>query len=378
MSATSSEAKPVRDRQTRIDATWTRRFRRRLLAWFSRHARDLPWRKTKDPYAIWVSEVMLQQTQVATVVPYYERFLRRFPDIPSLAAADQQEVLRLWEGLGYYRRARAMHQAAREMVENHNSVFPPDVATACSLPGIGRYTAGAVLSIARDDRAPILEANTQRLLSRLIVYRRDPTSSAGQKLLWSVAEQLLPRKNVGQLNQALMELGAEICTPTNPCCDGCPVATLCPTHAAGLQDRIPMRPRKVAYENRREVAVVIHRRDSVLLRQCEPDERWAGLWDFPRFVVSAKRAGPLAREMARKIAQMTGLEIESGKLLTTIRHGVTRFRITLECHEARYMGRLASARASSGQLRWVRPDQLDRYPLSVTGRKISRLLIESP
>src|SRR5687768_10854498 len=198
--------------------SWRTLLTRKLLAWFDRSARDLPWRRTSDLYAIWISEVMLQQTQVATVIAYFERFLHRFPDVGSLAAADEQQVLRLWEGLGYYRRARQLHAAAKVIVAEHSGRFPLAYDAVRSLPGIGRYTAGAILSIGAGARLPILEANTIRVLSRLTAFRGDPASSAGQKHLWQIAELTLPAKRVGTFNQSLMELGSEICTPKAPTC----------------------------------------------------------------------------------------------------------------------------------------------------------------
>ena len=193
------------------DASWLRSFRRRLPAWFDRHARKLPWRRNHDPYAVWVSEIMLQQTQVGTVVSYFDRFLAAFPTIEALAAADEQDVLRLWEGLGYYRRARQLHKAAKIIVAEHAGNFPRNPEIVRRLPGIGRYTAGAILSIAFDARQPILEANTLRLLSRLLAYDGDPRSTEGQRLLWAMAEAVLPRRGSGRMNQALMELGSEVC-----------------------------------------------------------------------------------------------------------------------------------------------------------------------
>ncbi len=172
---------------TPLGAAWLRTFRRRLLNWYTRHARDLPWRRSRDVYRVWVSEIMLQQTQVATVEAYFKRFVATLPTIADLAAADEQEVLRLWEGLGYYRRARQLHRAAREIVERHDGQFPRDIDSVRSLPGIGRYTAGAILSIAFDQRAPILEANTIRLFARLLGYRDDPKTTAGQRVLWDAA-----------------------------------------------------------------------------------------------------------------------------------------------------------------------------------------------
>ncbi len=198
-----------------------------LLRWFDRHARNLPWRRTRDPYAIWISEVMLQQTQVATVIPYFERFLNAFPSLSALAAADEQHVLRLWEGLGYYRRARNLHQAAQLLHAEHAERFPDDADVLRRLPGFGRYTANAVLSQAFDRRLPILEANSRRVLCRLFGVRDDPQEAAVQARLWTAAEALLPVKRVGAFNQALMELGALVCTPARPQCSRCPLSRQC-------------------------------------------------------------------------------------------------------------------------------------------------------
>src|SRR5437764_9937338 len=200
--------------------------RRRLLAWFDRHRRDLPWRRDRDPYRVWVSEVMLQQTTVAAVVPYFQRFLAAFPTVTALAAADEQDVLRLWEGLGYYRRARHLHRAARLLAARGGS-FPRDPARLRGVPGMGRYTANAVLSQAFDRRLPILEANSQRVLCRLFGRTEDPRRGPLRRWLWRAAEEVLPRKRVGEFNQALMELGALVCTPQAPRCGGCPLRTKC-------------------------------------------------------------------------------------------------------------------------------------------------------
>ncbi len=352
------------------DSEWKRRFRRQILAWFRRNARDLPWRRTRDPYHVWVSEIMLQQTQVVTVIDYFRRFLEAFPSVTDLADAREDQVLRLWEGLGYYRRARQLHRAAKVIVAEHDGRFPCDPESIRSLPGIGRYTAGAIASIAWDAREPILEANTIRLLARLLAYRGDPISTVGERLLWEFSEELLPRKGVGTFNQALMELGSEICTPRSPQCDRCPVEKHCPTKALGLQDSIPVPKRKTVYEDVIEAAVVVRRREKVLLRQCGAEERWAGLWDFPRFPIAARRGKRLAKELEAKVAELTGLVVEAGRKLTTIKHGVTRFRITLVCYEARFL----DGQLHGDDVRWVHPSHLDDYPLSVTGRKISGLL----
>ena len=357
------------------DAAWRGRFRRRLRAWYARHRRDLPWRETRDPYAVWVSEIMLQQTQVVTVVGYFERFMAKFPTIAALAAADEQQVLRLWEGLGYYRRARQLHSAARVLVRENNGRFPSAPQAVRALPGIGRYTAGAILSIAMDAREPILEANTIRLYSRLLAYDGEVTSAAGQRMLWSMAEALLPRSNSGELNQALMELGSEICTPKSPHCDCCPVAMLCPTFAQGLQQSIPRPSRRQAIEAVREAAVVVFRRGQVLLRRCGSDERWAGLWDFPRFAVKPRGRSQIDEQLTEGVRDLTGITAQPEGKLTTIKHSVTRYRITLECHRANYIsGRIRSAGGSS--MRWISPRKLDDVPLSTTGRKLGKLISE--
>jgi A/G-specific adenine glycosylase len=352
---------------------WLRSVRKRLLAWYGRNARDLPWRHTSDPYAIWVSEIMLQQTQVASVLRYYPRFLARFPTVAALAAAREHDVLRLWEGLGYYRRARQMHAAAKLIVAEHQGHFPREMEVVRRLPGIGRYTAGAILSIAFDQRQPILEANTIRLLSRLLAYRGDTAGLTGRKVLWRAAEDLLPTRGSSRFNQALMELGSLLCTPRDPRCEQCPLATLCPTQRAGLHDRIPRPRRQVVVEDVHEAAVIVVDRGRVLLRRCSDGERWAGLWDFPRFVVGKGRT-----EIADGVRRLTAVEIARPRQIATLRHGVTRFRITLDCYLAERAGAAANGRCpgDKSDLRWLKPDAIVNYPLSTTGRKLARLLAE--
>ncbi|MCB9874628.1 MAG: A/G-specific adenine glycosylase [Planctomycetaceae bacterium] len=355
------------------DSTWKQSLRRRLSVWFERNSRDLPWRKTRDPYHVWISEIMLQQTQVVTVIPYFERFIAKFPTISSLATAHEDEVLRMWEGLGYYRRARQLHKAARVIVDEHDGVFPRDAVSVKALPGIGRYTAGAILSIAFEAREPILEANTIRVFSRLIAYRHDTTSTEGQRVLWAVAEDWLPRKRIGDFNQAMMELGSEICTPRAPLCHECPVAMLCPTRAEGLQDIIPAAKKKTKYEDVVEACVVVRRNGKVLLRRCEEGERWAGLWDFPRLASNAENDAGRSRELCEGVRTLTGYDVAIGDHFKTIKHAVTRFRITLKCFEATHL----SGRKKGGEFAWVPPTRLETYALSVTGRKVANAIQET-
>jgi A/G-specific adenine glycosylase len=368
------------DRKQNAQQTWTQlsssqkqSLRRRLLAWYAKHARDLPWRQSRDPYRVWVSEIMLQQTQIATVRDYFTRFTKAFPNVQRLAAADETDVLRLWEGLGYYRRARQLHAAAKHVVAQLDGTFPQEPHELQELPGIGRYTAGAIASIAFDKRAAILEANTIRLLSRLIAYRGEPASAAGQRTLWQVAEEILPKKDCAKFNQALMELGSLVCTPTQPKCDECPLATLCAANLAGLQQEIPVAKARPVFTELREAAVVIRKNGSVLVRRCGEAERWAGLWDFPRFELEA--SGPLfaQREIAAKVEAQTGIHCEPGALLKTMKHGVTRYRITLDCYEAAFIsGRVRTS--TSIEVKWLPLAQLSPLPLSTTGRKIANLI----
>jgi A/G-specific adenine glycosylase len=358
-----------------LSAAWRRSLSKSLLAWFKLSARDLPWRRTRDLYAIWISEIMLQQTQVATVVPYFERFVRRFPDVESLAAADEHEVLKLWEGLGYYRRARQLHAAAQQIAGEHGGQFPTSIDAVRSLPGIGRYTAGAILSIGLDQRLPILEANTIRVLSRLAAYRGDVNSGAGRQRLWDIAESILPKSDCGAFNQGLMELGSEICTPRSPACNTCPVVALCAAHRKDLVARIPGPTKSKNYQQVTEIAVVIRRGGNVLLRQCQRGERWAGLWDFPRFAAAGKSNGHVGPQIAASVRDLVGLSVVSGSRLATMKHGVTRFRITLHAYEAAVVSPHGpTANRGDSRIRWVKIEELPDYPLSVTGRKISRLL----
>lgn len=356
-----------------------RRLAKQLLTWFATAARDLPWRKSRDLYHIWISEIMLQQTQVATVIDYYQRFLTAFPTVQTLAAAEEEQVFRLWEGLGYYRRARQIHAASKQIVGKHNGKFPRTFKEVHALPGIGRYTAGAILSIGLDLRLPILEANTVRLLSRLAGFRGDPLRSVGQKFLWEMAEQILPRKNSGLFNQALMELGSLICTPRSPKCAECPLANLCVAKKKGLQEEIPLPKKRVVFESVTEAAVAIRAGDEVQLRRQQPGERWAGLWDFVRFDILAEKAEQIKSEAAKKAGEITGLCLAPLTHLETLKHSVTRFRITLHC----YVTVVVAASRSKTQTvdtetAWVAIDDLETYPLSVTGRQLARWLIPNP
>ncbi len=354
------------------DTAWRRTLSRKLIEWFDRSARDLPWRRSRDLYRIWVSEIMLQQTQVATVTAYYERFLDAFPDVHALASAEEEQVMRRWEGLGYYRRARQMHAAAKKIVAEHAGEFPRSYEAVRKLPGIGRYTAGAVLSIGLDARLPILEANSIRVLARLAAYRGDVASTAGQKLLWQAAEGVLPTKRSGAFNQALMELGSGVCTPRSPKCEQCPIAALCPTRELGLQEIVPAPKKRPVFEEVTYVAVVVRCGELVLVRRCLPGERWAGLWDFARFTIDPD-GGEEQEQIVAQVKALTGLKVQLGEQFATLKHGVTRFKITLKCLDAT-LAPTAKRPAQQDGMRWMSIDELADLPLSTTGRKIAKLL----
>ncbi len=346
-------------------------FHRKLLAWYADSARDLPWRRTHDPYRIWISEIMLQQTTVVAVIPYFERFLARFPSVDALAAADETNVLRLWEGLGYYSRAKNLLRAAKAVVEKHHGQFPSDIEVLQTLPGIGRYTAGAIASFAFDIPAPIVEANTLRLYCRLLGYQSDPRSSVGQKVLWTFAEAVLPKTGPGRLNQALMELGATVCIPKEPRCGICPVSAHCHAFRDGTQSVVPQQKSKKVMTAITEVSIAIRRGPKYLLRRCPLNERWAGLWDFLRFEIAGDSKSVDTAHLTDTVRERTGLIIECGSQIAELKHAVTRYRITLKCITAiRQDGRLKSG----NDWKWVKPADFQKYPLSVTGRRFAELL----
>ena len=347
--------------------------RRQLLTWFRKNARALPWRASRNPYRIWISEVMLQQTQVATVIPYFQRFLKQFPTLTALAQADEQAVLRLWEGLGYYRRGRDLCRAAKLLREKNYRTIPNDPDLVRSLPGFGRYTTNAVLSQAYDRRVPIVEANSQRVLCRLFGIERNPKESSVQKALWQLAESLLPMKSVGDFNQAMMELGALVCTPAKPRCAKCPLQAHCHANLQNRQDEIPLRKKPAETISVAEVAVIIRQQDRVLLVQRPEHGRWTSMWEFPHHVC---QPGERAEACAERLLSALGMQAEILGEVTTIRHSVTRFRISMVCLHANYQrGSLPVGLYPNAA--WVRVEDLHAYPLSTPQRRLAGKICNS-
>ena len=305
-------------------------FRENLLHWYEKNRRDLPWRKTADPYSVWISETMLQQTQVATVIPFYERWLQRFPTITALADAPIDAVLGAWQGLGYYSRARNLHRAAGQIVAAHNGVFPANYADVLALPGVGRYTAGAVCSIALGQDTPIVDANVVRVLCRVFGLHGDPKSSDTQARLWQLATDLIPSGEAATFNQAVMELGALVCG-TPPKCERCPVQTVCYACASGAPSALPQFAPRPAFTTQTDVSAVITDRDGRIVLQQRPHDAglWAGLWELPRVTARAFESPGDAAVRAATEAGFAASTVPDATPLAKVRHGVTTRRITL-------------------------------------------------
>ena len=339
-----------------------------LLHWYDEAAADLPWRRTKDPYHVWLSEIMLQQTQVATVIPYFERFLVAFPTVQALAQAPLDDVLKLWEGLGYYSRARNLHRAAQMIAGDLDGVFPQTADGLQNLPGVGRYTAGAIASIAFNQVAPVLDGNVIRVFARLADLEADVTQADTRAQLWQIAERLVPMTRPGDYNQALMELGRTICKPRNPLCGECPVQAHCLAYAHGTQDERPVKTARAATPHYDVAAGVIWNDEGKLLIAQRPlDGLLGGLWEFPGGKQEAGETLPecLQRELQEELA----ITVDVGELFTVVRHGFTHFKITLHAFTCRY----ASGPPQTIGVRdfaWVTPDELAQYSFGKADREV--------
>ena len=335
-------------------------FATRLIAWQRRHGRhDLPWQNTRDPYRVWLSEIMLQQTQVATVIPYYERFLARFPTLASLAAAPVEDVMALWSGLGYYARARNLHSCAQVLVANHGGKFPHDPQAIAALPGIGRSTANAIAVFCFGARAPILDGNVKRVLCRFLGIDGYPGKPAVESRLWQDGTDLLPGRDVATYIQAQMDLGAMVCTRSKPRCDACPVADLCVAYRAGRTAELPTpRPQRKLPE--RNVTLLILRDGKRIAFEPRPPAGiWGGLLSLPEL--------PEAADVRGHCEQRLGLRLGAVRPAPTFAHGFTHFRLQIRPLVCAVAARVGVAEAG---LRWIGQDELAEAPLPAPVRKL--------
>jgi A/G-specific adenine glycosylase len=344
------------------DEAWAAAFRRALLAWYGAHRRDLPWRRSDDPYAVWISEMMLQQTQVAQARPYFERFMARFPTVEALAAAPLEDVLKAWEGLGYYARARSLHRAAGRIVADHGGRIPDGMASLSALPGIGPYTAAAVLSIAYGRDHAAVDGNVIRVLSRLFCIRQNPASGPVRQMMADLADRLLPEGRAADFNQAMMELGATVCTPRKPRCGVCPVEDRCRARRE-LADpsALPVRSPRKARPRYDVTAAAIWREDRLLIVQRPLEGLLGGLWEFPGG--RRQNGEPLEQCLIREVAQSTGVAVAVRRPLATVRHAFTHFEITLYGYHCAYVDGDARP-VGYDACRWVGMDGLSGYAFS--------------
>lgn len=343
---------------------------RRLLTWYGEHARDLPWRRTRDPYAIWISEIMLQQTQVDTVRPYYQRWLQAFPDVRALAGAPLDDVLRLWEGLGYYSRARNLHRAAITVVERFGGSLPSIYEDLRSLPGIGPYTAAAIASIAFDLDVAVVDGNVKRVLARVFAYRHDVKSSRGLKDLQALADRLVPAGKAGDYNQAVMDLGATICTPRQPRCDNCPLNALCLARELGLQAQLPVSARRAAQPMRRALIAVVTCGDRVLVSR-RTATLLGGLWAFPSIESDDPGDVRTVDDLAEHVGGLLGhAPGRPQALLGEIRHTYTHFKLSAQAVSFK----VTSEQLNTDDVQWAHIRELGELAMGKVDRRVAEAL----
>ncbi|MGA2468750.1 MAG: A/G-specific adenine glycosylase [Thermodesulfobacteriota bacterium] len=337
-----------------------------LLRWFKKNGRDLPWRKTKDPYAIWVSEIMLQQTQVDTVIPYYQKFLKSFPIVHHLAKANLSKILKVWEGLGYYSRARNLHRASKIIVNHFQGKIPNNLRDLLSLPGIGRSTAGAILSFAYNKEAPILDGNVKRVLSRLFAISGSKAKT--ERLLWGISEFLIPKGRSNPFNQALMDLGSMLCTPKDPQCPHCPLQNFCKGKASGNPERYPTKGSKKKIPHINAISAVIKRDGKVLLNRRPPKGLLGGLWEFPNWKSEGRKN---RRWLTNRIRNEMGVSVNVKELIGTFHQTFSHFKLTLHVYHCQGIDRKKGGR-------WVSFRELSLFPMSKLHRRIAQTLSKNP
>lgn len=343
-------------------------FSQLLLAWYEKSHRQMPWRDHPDAYAVWISEAMLQQTRVETVIPYFHRWMMRFPNIPSLALASEQDVLTVWEGLGYYTRARNLRKAAQIICEQFNGVLPQTFPELTSLPGIGAYTAAAISSIAFGKDEAVLDGNVKRVLARVFNMELPINAPSGEKVYWQLARELLPTGKAGKYNQAVMDLGATICTPRSPACGSCPLSEMCESYRLGLQQSRPVKLTKPPIPHYFVSAAVIRRGNTVLIARRPSSGLLAGMWEFPGGKIEEHETPQQA--LIREIREELGCAIQVGPELGLYRHAYTHFRVTLRA----FLSTVSSGEPTAldvSEIRWITVENLPDYPMGKIDRMIA-------
>ncbi|WP_321367271.1 A/G-specific adenine glycosylase [uncultured Desulfuromusa sp.] len=342
-------------------------FTQQLLAWYGKSGRDLPWRNTRDPYRIWLSEIMLQQTTVTAVIGYYQRFLKKIPTVEALAASPLEEVIDLWAGLGYYSRARNLHAAAKMVVQQHQGQFPDDAESLQQLPGVGRSTAGAISSLAFDRSAPILDGNVRRVLCRLFALQEPPRSTGADKQLWQWSEQLTPVDQVHDYTQAIMDLGAIICLPRKPLCDQCPVLELCQAHKLGIEQTLPLKAKTKKIPTRSEVALLINHHDRYLVRRRIATGFLGGMWEFPTIHLAADEDPMKKLSILLSDFSLNGAAEPVGN----IQHIYSHFRLKSYAFRKKVED---FPQVSAGDNHWFSVDELKSIALHGAHKKVLQML----
>jgi A/G-specific adenine glycosylase len=344
---------------------------RTLLSWYDKNKRDLPWRKTGDPYKIWLSEVMLQQTQVKTVIPYYQRWLKKFPFIQDLATAPEQEVLKLWEGLGYYNRCHNFQKAAQLVCKHYNGKVPNHPDLFLALPGVGPYILAAVMSIAFKHALPVVDGNVLRVFTRYMELWDDIAKSETRKKIYQYLMDLIPKANPGDYNQAMMELGALICTPKNPTCSSCPLKKSCQAKAKGMVDSLPVRAKKKKTPLYRVALAVILRNDKFLIQKRPTTGHLAGMWEFPGGKIKINESAKQA--VTRECWEELDASVKIIQKLKMVKHAYTHFKIELNI----FICRLSSSTVRPLQdqpIKWIRPEEVSLYPFPAANYKFFKEL----
>lgn len=355
-----------------LTSAQTQKLRRSLLSWYAQQGRNLPWRNSRDPYRIWVSEIMLQQTQVKTVIPYYQRWLAQFPTVADLAKADQQQVLKAWEGLGYYARGRNLHKAAQKIVRDYNGQIPDNLEAILTLPGIGRTTAGGILSAAFNQPVSILDGNVKRVLARIVALSTPPNKALTQ--LWQLSDTLIDPEHPRDFNQAIMDLGATLCTPKNPSCLLCPWRNYCKAYQQNLQTQIPMKEASNPIPHKKiGVAVIRDENGKILIDRRLEEGLLGGMWEFPGGKIEP---GETIQDcIIREIKEEIGIDIAVEDHLITINHAYTHFKITLNVYYCRHLAGEPQT-IECQEIRWVTLDEIDQYPFPKANTRIIEALRE--